>query len=61
MGAYHIGMLPVFIYTKNTKIQKHCIHPLLYTVEIIRPPSNHLTARYTTVAPNNTLMSLARC
>jgi hypothetical protein len=61
MGAYHIGMLPVCLHKITQKIQNNCIHPLLYTVEIIRPPSNHLTARYTTVAPNNTLMSLARC
>lgn len=54
-GYTLVGISPFVLY------QRICIHPLLYTVEIIRPPSNHLTARYTTVAPNNTLMSLARC
>ena len=48
-------MLPVFIRRIS------CMHPLLHTVEIRGPPSNHLAARYTTVAPNKILMSFDRC
>lgn len=58
MGAYRIGMLPVFLFKES---QNYRIHPLLYTVEIFGPPSNHLAARYTTVAPSKMLMSFDRC